>query len=70
MTRKANFCASAALAALSVSFVGASPARAQNAPVGEKADAPLPAIIVTAQRRAQDIRDVPISVTAINDEAL
>jgi iron complex outermembrane receptor protein len=70
MTRKANFCASAALAALSVSIVGASPAWAQDVPVGEQADAPLPAIIVTAQRRAQDIRDVPISVTAINDEAL
>ena len=51
--------------------LGAAPAVAQDASTAEVAEeGALDAIIVTAQRREQNIQDVPISVTAIDDEAL
>ncbi|ALE17013.1 Outer membrane receptor protein, mostly Fe transport [Altererythrobacter epoxidivorans] len=51
--------------------LGAAPALAQDASTAEAAEeGALDAIIVTAQRREQNIQDVPISVTAIDDEAL
>ncbi|HWK42305.1 MAG TPA: TonB-dependent receptor [Croceibacterium sp.] len=45
------------------------PAAAQNAPSGEEADAPPP-IIVTAQRREENLQDVPIAATAISGDQL
>jgi iron complex outermembrane receptor protein len=45
----------------------AAPAVAQEVDTGSEG---LEDIIVTAQRRSQDLRDVPISITAANSEAL
>lgn len=64
-----NFAISASIAALAGSLAFAAPAAAQE-DVGAEEDGALGAIIVTAQRREQDIQDVPLSVTAIGDEQL
>lgn len=49
----------------------AAPAAAQDAETAETAeDGTLPSIIVTAQRREENIQDVPVSVTAFNQDAL
>lgn len=48
----------------------ASPAVAQDADSNNVAEAPDSVIIVTATRRAQDIQDVPIAVTAVSPEQL
>ena len=58
-----------------VSLICAAPAVAQaEAPAAadrpNEADAPPEAIMVTAQRRSEDVQDVPISVTTISGEAL
>jgi outer membrane receptor protein involved in Fe transport len=53
------------------SLIPAFPLLAQTAPEAEVAASDgLDDIIVTAQRRSQDLRDVPISITAANAEAL
>ncbi len=53
------------------SFIPAFPLVAQTAPEAEVAKTDgFEDIIVTAQRRAQDLRDVPISITVANAEAL
>jgi iron complex outermembrane receptor protein len=57
-----------ALPALSVLAV-ATPARAQSAS-GTDSDGRLQTIIVTAERRLENIRDVPSSVSALQGEAL
>ncbi len=54
------------LAASVAAIAPAMPALAQTVDTGEG----LEDIIVTAQRRSQDLRDVPISITAANAEAL
>ncbi|MFM2410332.1 MAG: hypothetical protein RL481_1160, partial [Pseudomonadota bacterium] len=55
--------------ALAVSL--AMPAMAQNSPQAEdEAMAEEPGIIVTAQRTAQNLQDVPIAVSAFNEEML
>jgi outer membrane receptor protein involved in Fe transport len=61
---KANFWLRASLCAIAI----ASPALAQEAV--SSGDEGLDDIIVTAQRRSQDLRDVPISITAANAETL
>ena len=60
---------SVATLALSVGFAG--PALAQDAPDETRAgsDAPPP-IIVTAQRREENLQDVPIAATALSGDQL
>ncbi|MEC3909795.1 TonB-dependent receptor [Sphingobium sp. CR2-8] len=58
--------------ALGCALVGAAlaavPAAAQITPVPNQADSPPDNIIVTAQRRSDNIRDVPISISAISGD--
>lgn len=63
-----QFLATTALTA--AAFAGASPALAQDAQTGAEEQSGVGTIIVTAQRREEDIQDVPVSVTAINSDAL
>ncbi|NVE94721.1 TonB-dependent receptor [Altererythrobacter lutimaris] len=67
-----HFRTSAAAVAITMSLGMVAPAAAQDetAAEAETDDGALPSIIVTAQRREENIQDVPISVTAINNEAL
>ena len=59
--------ASASLAVLA----GAAQAQTQTAPPAEAGDTTqLGEIVVTAQRRAENLRDVPIAVTVVNGEAM
>ena len=67
MTRKLAAYAAGLMACSSFT----APAFAQDAPDGlEAPDASEGVIIVTATRRAQDVQDIPIAVTAISPEAL
>ncbi|WP_159982216.1 MULTISPECIES: TonB-dependent receptor [unclassified Novosphingobium] len=50
----------------SSALVAAQPAFAQNAPAGEDSNV----ILVTAQKRTQNIQDVPIAITALGTEKL
>jgi iron complex outermembrane recepter protein len=59
----------ALLAAASMIFA-ASPALAQEAAAGADDGGGLEEIVVTAQKREQNLQDVPVSVTAISAEAL
>ncbi len=67
------FTSAAGLAIGAVTLIAA-PAAAQEQPqddsVGAEDEGGLGTIIVTAQRREQNIQDVPISVTAISDDQL
>ena len=66
---RAFWACSTALAAAGFAF--AAPAAAQDNETADTAeDGTLPSIIVTAQRREENIQDVPVSVTAFNQEAL
>jgi iron complex outermembrane recepter protein len=62
-----------ALALASVALAGitsfASPALAQTAPAAD-ADAGVPDIVVTAQRREESLQDVPLSIVALGSEQL
>ena len=67
MTRKLAAYAAGLMACSSFTV----PAFAQDVPEGlEAPDASSDVIIVTATRRAQDVQDIPIAVTAISPEAL
>ncbi|MEM6828713.1 MAG: TonB-dependent receptor plug domain-containing protein, partial [Pseudomonadota bacterium] len=67
MTRKLAAYAAGLMACSSFTV----PAFAQDIPEGlEAPDAANDVIIVTATRRAQDVQDIPIAVTAISPEAL
>ena len=65
----AGFAATASLLALSVSALSVS-AFAQDAAAQEDAESGNTVIIVTAQKRAQDIQDVPISIAAFDIDSL
>jgi iron complex outermembrane receptor protein len=58
-----------ALAALGSAFAGGA-AHAQAAAAGEGNIATVDTIIVTAQKREQNLQDVPIAVTAVSQQAL
>ena len=63
------FCLSAA--GLAISVAAAFPASAQSAPVSgdkEKAKEAPPEIIVTAERREENLQDVPIAATALTGD--
>ncbi|MEM9312702.1 MAG: Plug domain-containing protein, partial [Pseudomonadota bacterium] len=69
---KTNYCG-ASIGALAIALV--SPASAQDAPASDEAGAAqarggVPTIVVTAQKRSEDLQDVPISVSAIGAEQL
>ncbi|MCZ8019479.1 TonB-dependent receptor [Novosphingobium sp.] len=57
----------ALLSAVSLAAMLASPAYAQNTPTDDQG---LEDIVVTAQRRAESVQDVPIAITAFNAETL
>jgi outer membrane receptor protein involved in Fe transport len=65
-----NIVTGASLGALAVAI--ASPAAAQDAtaPAAEERQGGVGTIVVTAQRRSEDLQDVPISVSAIGEEQL
>ena len=66
-----NFITGASLGALAVAI--ASPAAAQDTPAPqaeEQRQGGVGTIVVTAQRRSEDLQDVPISVSAIGEEQL
>ncbi|MEM1197119.1 MAG: TonB-dependent receptor [Pseudomonadota bacterium] len=63
----------ASIGALAIALV--SPAAAQDAPASDEAGAAqarggVPTIVVTAQKRSEDLQDVPISVSAIGAQQL
>lgn len=69
--RNSRFLMTAASAAIATTLFAVSPAAAQDAETSVEADDEgLGTIIVTAQRREQNIQDVPVSVTAISDDQL
>lgn len=64
-TRSATRCAlalSCGVAALTAALAAAAPASAQETTVGE--------VIVTAQKRSENLQDVPVSVTTVSGEQL
>ena len=67
-----KFVSGASASALAIAI--ASPAIAQDAqsnlPAEDAQAGGVPTIIVTAQKRSQDLQDVPVSVSAIGEEAL
>ncbi|WP_373488843.1 TonB-dependent receptor [Blastomonas sp.] len=63
-----RFTSSFAIVAAMLATGTASPALAQDA--GDQADRGAGIIIVTAQKRAQDQRDVPLSVSTLSNDAL
>ncbi len=65
-----KFARRASVSALAIAV--ASPAVAQDAPAGEAEEARggVPTIVVTAQKRSEDLQDVPVSVSAIGEEQL
>jgi len=65
---RANLLAGVALAGLV--WGAASPSMAQEAPAQEPPVGTLEEIVVTAQRRAENLQDVPIAVTAVTASAL
>lgn len=69
----ARFLTTTATAPIAAVLTLASPAAAQSdGPLQEEAEeqSGIGTIIVTAQRREQDIQDVPVSVTALNQDTL
>jgi iron complex outermembrane recepter protein len=65
MVRSIHFKSTVGATALLAALVTSAPAMAQDAE-----DARLDEIIVTAQRRSENLQDIPVSVTAISGEAL
>ena len=67
-----KFVSGASASALAIAI--ASPAVAQDAqdaqPAQDTQAGGVPTIVVTAQKRSQDLQDVPVSVSAIGEEAL
>ncbi len=67
--KRTHLVASAAVLAIGTSLFTAAPAMAQVADSASSGDT-LDAIIVTAQRRAEDQQDVPISIATLGGETL
>jgi iron complex outermembrane recepter protein len=67
MNRDRHFRAATASLAIAIGLAGSVPAFAQDAVADEDG---LAEIIVTAQRREENLKDVPISVTAVGGEKL
>lgn len=63
-----KFISSASLGALATAM--ASPAIAQDAPAAQPRAGGVPTIVVTAQKRSEDLQDVPVSVQALSEEGL
>ncbi|WP_271438991.1 TonB-dependent receptor [Pontixanthobacter luteolus] len=70
MTLSAKYLSSAAVSALAGTLVFAAPAAAQDTESTGASEGGLTEIIVTAQRREENLQDVPVSVTAISDDQL
>src|SRR4051812_18210909 len=66
---KQSFLSSAAAIAVA-GFAVVTPAQAQEAPQAAADDSGLEEIVVTAQRRSENLQSVPISVTAITAKNL
>ena len=70
MTKSAHLFSSAALCSLASTLAFAAPAAAQEGPAEQAGERGLEEIIVTAQRREENLQDVPVSVTAISEDQL
>ena len=67
-----KFIGGASVSALAIAAAPAAAAQGAAAPAEQNGqrEGGVPAIIVTAQKRTQDLQDVPISVSAIGEEQL
>ena len=68
--RTSKFLGTAATAAIATTFLAATPAMAQDGGEAAEEGTGVGTIIVTAQRREENIQDVPISVTAVSQDQL
>ena len=55
---------------LTASLASAAPALAQDSAPGAASDPGIETVVVTAQRRNEDLQDVPLSVATVNDDTL
>ncbi|MCY7399260.1 MAG: TonB-dependent receptor plug domain-containing protein, partial [Sphingomonas bacterium] len=55
---------------LTASLASAAPAFAQNSPASAAPDPGIETVVVTAQRRNEDLQDVPLSVATVSDDTL
>ena len=70
-TRAGKLIRAVLAASTAISFLGAAPAMAQESPAAADAeDASYGNIVVTARKRAENLRDVPVAITAITGETL
>lgn len=66
-----HYLSSAASAAIATAFLAATPALAQDAgDAAAEADTGVGTIIVTAQRREENLQEIPVSVGTLGGEAL
>ncbi|MEM1051396.1 MAG: TonB-dependent receptor [Pseudomonadota bacterium] len=65
-----NIVTGASLSALAVAIVSPAAAQETEQPAAEERQGGVGTIVVTAQRRSEDLQDVPISVSAIGEEQL
>jgi iron complex outermembrane receptor protein len=68
--RTSQFLGTAATAAIATTLLAATPALAQDGGETAEDNSGVGTIIVTAQRREENIQDVPISVTAVSQDQL
>jgi iron complex outermembrane receptor protein len=66
MRTKALLLAGVAISVMSLTVVGRASAQASPAPVAANAGDALPEVVVTAQRRSEDLQKVPIAVTSFS----
>lgn len=70
MKSKSQIAKSVSVAALLAGGALCSPALAQETGAGEDQQARMDRVVVTAQKREQDLQDVPISISAFSESAL